>query len=323
MTFETKTLWHNAKDNSSIICTELSKSTGEVIIKSLFSLISLGTERLVAKGEVPKSMYTAMKVPHMQGDFSFPLTYGYSVVGKVIDGPATMLNKNVHLLHPHQSMIKTTPDVCSIIPSGIPPKRAVLASNLETAINAVWDSGVSIGDKILVVGYGLIGALICEILSNIMGVDVVSLESDPNRQTLAKNNGLDAISTDQATARKFDIAINTSANQNGLQSCINAVGYEGVIVELSWYGEKSVNINLGHDFHHLRKRIISSQVSTIPVQKRGGWDFERRKNLVFKLLQSSVFDTMLDHEIKFDTSPDYFDQLRSKKLDHFSTIINY
>ncbi len=323
MSLQAKILWHTSREYSSLKVDTLSLNPNEVVIKSLYSLISLGTEKLVATGNIPFHVKEAMRVPYMQGDFDFPLTYGYSVVGKVIEGPNELKDKVIHMLHPHQSLITANPNAITLLPTGIPARRATLASNMETAVNAIWDSGISIGDRVLIVGFGLIGALIGQVLKKIAGVELLFIESNGSRQRLANDLGFDCRSNQKETKNHFDVAVNTSGHENGLQLCIDAVGLEGKIIELSWYGNKNVNINLGGDFHHMRKRIISSQVSSIPMHKSANWNFKRRKSLVMELLKDKSFDNLITNEVAFDTTPLFFDKLRNQKIDHLSTVIKY
>lgn len=320
---ETTTLWHLSNAKTALKSEVLIPKPGEILIQSLYSLISMGTEKLVACGKVPSEIYLQMKVPFMQGDFSFPLTYGYSVVGKIIDGPEKYLNATIQMLHPHQSYIYAATDKFSVLPPEVPAKRATLASNLETIVNAIWDSEVSLGDKILVVGFGLIGALLCQVLKGMPGVEIQVMEADQHRANLATILGHKNIRNPTDQVPMFDVAFNTSSNESGLQACIDAVGYEGRIVELSWYGNQAVNMSLGSNFHHMRKRIISSQVSSIPSIKTNRWDFDRRKALVLQLLKDPGYDQLITQEIEFESAPSFFDNLRNNQIDQLSTVIKY
>lgn len=313
-------LWHLDQSSSEIRREQLSLDDSKVLLKSLFSFVSLGTERLVASGKVPSPLYLSMRVPFMQGNFTFPIKYGYSLVGQVEQARHKLHGKYVHLLHPHQNACIVSESALSIIPHVIPPRRAVLASNVETAINAIWDSGLSIGDRVLVVGFGNIGALVALIARQIVGVEVVVAEMNSYRSAFAKQLGF-FIHDEKMEA--FDIAFNTSANAKGLQLAIDQVGFEGQIVELSWYGEQEVSISLGGSFHQERKQIISSQVGVIPTNKSNRWSYARRKELVWKILEDPIFDQLLTNEIEFGESPKFFENLRLAQAEGMGFYLSY
>ena len=279
----TTSLWHISTTESELRQAPLGPKTKEqIIVKSLYSLVSTGTEKLVALGLVPVDLHALMKVPFMGGSFNFPIKYGYSLVGEIIS-KGSFKGQLVHLLHPHQDLLFIDNQQISIIPKVIPAKRAALASNMETALNAVWDSGVSFGDKVAVCGFGMIGGLVARLLSMMPAVELIVLEKNAFRAAQAKKMGFP---TNPSKLESFDISFHTSGTSDGMQTCINAVGMEGKIVELSWYGTKSVNLQLGGDFHYHRKQIISSQVGHIPFSKTARWDYARRKKVVHQTQDS-------------------------------------
>ncbi len=304
-------LWHISKTTSNLQTASLDKLGKDyLLIKSWYSLISTGTERLVASGKVPSSMHESMAVPNMGGSFEFPIKYGYSLVGEVLS-KGDLEGQLVHLLHPHQDVLQVDKESISIVPKGIPAKRAALASNMETALNAVWDSGVSVGDKVVVCGFGMIGGLIARLLFLMPAVEVVILEKNTYRIQQAKEMGFLVNPRD---LEDFDYSFHTSGSSDGLQTCIEAVGMESKIIELSWYGTKSVEIQLGTSFHQQRKQIISSQVGQVPSAKSARWDYTRRKAVVWELLKNPVFDAHITDEVAFEDSPLFFEQLRSDKV---------
>ncbi len=321
---ETTALWHLSESSTILKTTNIRNDhPTSCLIKSLYSLVSTGTERLVAQGKVPGNLQEAMKVPYMEGSFGFPLTYGYSLVGEIIEGPEHLISKNVHIMHPHQSMLYADEAHVALIPEDIPSKRAVLISNLETAINAVWDSEVTLGENVFVAGFGTIGSLLCQVLRKFPAIDLHVLEPNQARCEKARSWGFNAVQAITLPEPPFDVAFNTSCHENGLQVCIDSVGYEGKVVELSWYGTQSVNINLGKSFHHFRKQIISSQVSQIPGHKLSRWDYRRRKALAFDLLKDPFFDELLTDEISFEDAPVFFQNLRNGTIDSVGTTIKY
>ncbi len=321
---KSKALWHVTKNQTTIVETNLKSSTpDQLLLQSKYSLISTGTERLVAQGQVPISLHQKMKVPYMKGHFTFPLKYGYSVVGEVLS-EGEWKGKLVHLMHPHQDYMLADIQSVSLLPKAVPPRRAVLISNVETAVNAIWDSQVSMGDRVLVVGFGMIGSLVARLLSFMPAVEVVVLEQDEYRKKLAAAMGFKLLDTINTKTPFFDCSYHTSGSSEGLQKCIDLVGKEGTIVELSWYGTKSSTISLGGEFHYQRKRIISSQVGQVPSHKSHRWNYSRRKELVLELLKNPIFDEHLTHDLSLDSSPAFFQDLRENKQgDGLAWVINY
>ena len=304
-------LWHISPTSSELQSEKLTNPIdNELVVKSLYSLVSTGTERLVASGLVPPSMHQLMQVPNMGGAFNFPVKYGYSLVGKVVSAGG-LEGQLVHLLHPHQDKLITDSSTINLIPKVVPAKRAALASNMETALNAIWDSGVSVGDKVVVCGFGMIGGLVARLLSLMPAVEVVVLEKNAYRIAQATQMGF---IVNPSALQNFDCSFHTSGSSAGLQTCIETVGMEGKIIELSWYGTKSVQLQLGADFHYHRKQLISSQVGHVPFAKNARWNYRRRKTVVWELLQNPIFDAHITDEIAFADSPAFFEDLRSGTL---------
>lgn len=314
-----KALWHISDQSTELREAQLTEN-GRCYVKALYSLISTGTERLVARGQVPYALYASMRVPYMEGEFSFPLKYGYSLVGEVQEGPEEILGKKVHLLHPHQDYCQVETHELTVLPDEVPAIRATLASNVETALNAVWDSGVSVGDRVLVVGFGVIGSLTARLLKTIAGVEVWVYDLDLKRAELARDMGFHPV---ERMRYDFDLAFHCSSSSQGLQSCIDHIGFEGKVIELSWYGEQAVSVQLGGSFHQQRKQIISSQVSSIPPNHRARWDFARRKALVMELLKDPYYDQHLGKTIPFEQAPALFNDLRKGSLSALSWVIDY
>ncbi|MDP5169905.1 MAG: zinc-binding alcohol dehydrogenase [Bacteroidia bacterium] len=299
-------LWHISPGISAL--RPATKPAGTWLqVEALHSLISLGTEGLVAAGQVPESLHEAMAVPYQEGSLALPVKYGYSLVGKVAQAGHALHGQTVHLLHPHQDRLWVAESDCFVVPQAVPARRATLASNLETAVNALWDAGVAIGDRVVVVGFGLIGALVADLLGRMPGVQVSIHEQRSDRVALAQAWGYQLWSD---TGAACDLAFHASASAEGLQAAIHAVGQEGKVVDLSWYGERTITVALGGSFHAQRKQIIASQVSTIPPHQAPRWDYRRRKQLVFDLLHDPQFDRYLTHQVPFEQLPEFFHQLR-------------
>ncbi len=303
---DARALWFTAPGKAALrsgaIC---APAAGEICtIRSLYSAVSEGSERLVLAGKVPPELHQSMRVPYMEGDFSFPVKYGYSLVGVVDKGASHLLGAVVHLLHPHQ-------DICCVdsadvfpVPEGVPARRAVLASNLETAVTAIWDARPALGERVLIVGFGCIGALIAQLLRGMPGIDLHIVERDEARSHVARSLGYRTGAP--AGEEQFDLAFHASGSAAGLQVAIDRVGMEGRIVEVSWYGTAEVPLRLGGTFHSQRKTIVASQVSHLPSFQTSRWDRIRRKQLVFSLLRDPTFDLLLDEPIPFDKLEDFF-----------------
>ena len=313
-----KELWFTDKNKCEILIKEFSEMTSPIIVKSYYSLISNGTEKLVLSGNVPIELQSEMRVNYQKGDFNFPISYGYSVIGEVVKGPQNILGKMVHVMHPHHEYcaIQDQNDLY-FLPENIHYQTASLASNIETALTAYWDAQLDEGDLVLIVGYGLIGQLLAEIIKN-FGFKVIIF--DINQQELIIKNGFDLFNPDNSTSN-FNCAFNCSANEKGLQIGIDSVGFEGKIIEMSWYGNQSVNINLGGSFHAKRKKIIASQVSHIPGFMSDEWTFLKRKQLVFKLISQGIFNHILINKVQLEDAPNYYQKLLNNYCP--TTIIQY
>ncbi len=299
-----KALFHINAHQSTIQEVKLPAADDRVIIQSLYSMISTGTELTVAKGEIANQFADRMAVPYMEGSFLLPIKYGYSMVGKVLSS-GKYQNKIVHLLHPHQNECVVKLEDLMLVPNELPPLRAALTSNMETVVNAIWDSELSAGQTAVVCGFGNIGSLLAETLRIHFQVEVMVLEKNEWRINKARQLGFRVNESIQTS-----LAFHTTGTEKGLQTCIDLVEKEGKIIELSWYGNKQVNLQLGGSFHYDRKQIISSQVSSIPLKKQSEWNFAKRKQYVFELLSASAYDAYISQLIPFEESAQFFNHLR-------------
>jgi threonine dehydrogenase-like Zn-dependent dehydrogenase len=315
----TKALWHLSRSKSVLQQDEL-PLLHNTIVQSLYSLISAGTEKLVAKGFVPEKLHGTMTVPYMQGTLGLPVKYGYSLTGKIVESEVFEKDALVHIMHPHQDIICVDAKHCMLIPDYIPVKRATLVANMETVINAIWDADLQKGTSVLVAGYGTIGALLARICKTQFDCNVYLIEKNENRAILLERHGY-RLATENDIL--YDVAFNCTANETALQYCIDHVGEEGSVIELSWYGDKKVSLSLGESFHTMRKKIISSQVSSIPKAKRASWNYENRKQLAFSYLNDAFFDELITNEIPFAETQNFFEKLRSENLSGIGYCIKY
>ena len=252
---EYRELWHDQNKSWIKNCEYPQNFDNEmVVVKATHSLISQGTERLVVSGKLSKDAYHKMKIPRMKGCFSSQFTYGYSLVGEVVTGTKEMIGNYVHLLHPHQEMAFVHSSEVSKIPDGISPHIATLASNMETAVNAMWDAKIDLGDNVLIIGYGVIGALVASLVIQIPGVKLTILELNPVRSSKASEIGVPVVTSNDELECEFDIAFNTSASSLGLQVAIDKTVTDGKIIELSLYGSKRVSVDFGNALD--RKSVV-------------------------------------------------------------------
>ena len=305
-----KALWHLSDINTAIIDEKIYPTEEtNVLIKTKYSFISSGTETLVRKGLVPNELKENMKVNYMGGSFDFPIKYGYSLVGETKDG------RNVHLMHPHQDRLYAKESDLYTIPANLPLKRATLLSNMETTINAVWDAQLKGNEKVLVIGFGGIGALLALTIKLYTNINPSVMELNQNKIDKAQNLGF------FMNEGNFDVIFHTSVSNEGLQFALDNVRKDGSVIELSWYGNKQINLLLGN-FHYNRVKLISSQVSTVslfaPVKS-----YKERKDVACQILLNDVFDEVISDEILFKDVPTYFNTLDYGNNHALATVIRY
>lgn len=282
---------------------------GEVRVRALYSGISRGTESLVFRGEVPASEYLRMRAPFQQGDFPGPVKYGYISVGIVEDGlgeqAAALRGRTVFCLHPHQQRYVVPADAVVPLPDGLPAARAVLAANMETAINAVWDAAPSVGDHIAVIGAGVVGTLVAWLCARIPGTRVELIDIDPGRAAPAAALGLALRAPDTAEcSRECDLVIHASGSAAGLCSALAMAGFEATVIEMSWFGQQAVALPLGEAFHAKRLTLRSSQVGHLPPARLPRWTYRRRMELALSLLVDDRLDVLISGESDFADLPD-------------------
>jgi threonine dehydrogenase-like Zn-dependent dehydrogenase len=271
---------------------------GQALVRTLFSGISRGTERLVFHGEVGKSEWERMRGPHQEGDFPFPVKYGYCATGVVEVGPADLSGRTVFCLHPHQDYFHA--DVASLVPvpSSIPARRATLAASMETALNALWDAGCGPSSRIVVVGAGVVGLLVTALAARLPGAEVTTVDVDAGRRAIAEALGARFARPEDAPG-EADVAFHASASAEGLNTAVACLGFEGTVVELSWYGAKPVEVALGGAFHSRRLKIIASQVGHVATGWRARWTRRRRIAAAVELLASPALDALIEGDIAF------------------------
>ncbi len=274
----------------------------EALVRMLYSGVSRGTERLVFKALVPSSEYERMRGPNMGGDFPHPVKYGYQAVGLVEEGPNGLKGRAVFALHPHQERFVLPAAALTLLPEDLPPRRAVLAANMETALNAVWDSGAGPGDRIAIVGGGVVGCLIAALAGGMAGADVTLVDPVAARAEIAAALGV-GYAPPSAAPSDCDIVFHASASDKGLATALEMAGFEGTVVEVSWFGDRSVEVPLGRMFHSGRLKLISSQVGHVAASRRSRWTHARRMAKALELLKDDRLDRLLGDEILFADAP--------------------
>ncbi|RFF27500.1 MULTISPECIES: zinc-binding alcohol dehydrogenase [unclassified Wenzhouxiangella] len=270
-----------------------------VLVRTVFSGISRGTEALVFNGQVPSSEYERMRAPFQQGDFPGPVKYGYSAVGVVEDGPEVWRGRAVFCLHPHQERFVVPAESVVSLPEDVPATRAVLAANMETAVNAVWDAGIGPGDRVAVVGAGVIGSLVAWLAGRIPGTDVTLIDLQTRRERLAERLGVGFAAPGQAEG-DCDVVVHASGSESGLASALALAGNQARVVEMSWYGTTRPAVPLGEAFHSRRLSLISSQVGQLPPERQPRWTYRRRLELALRLLTDPALDHLISGASSFE-----------------------
>ncbi len=301
-----------------------------VLVKNLFSGISRGTESLVYTGKVPPAEWQRMQCPFMDGSFSFPVTYGYACVGKVIAAGTSVNNLDVgntiFALHPHQDLIALPANSCNLMPDGLPAERGVLSANMETGLNAVWDAEITGNPACAVIGAGVVGLLTAHALRETTGINPVVIDIDPKKRRIAEELGFRfarPAELEQERMESFDILFHASSNGAGLQTAIDTAAFEAKIIEMSWYGDKSVTLNLGSAFHSKRLRIISSQVGTVAASKRSTTSHADRMGQAMQMLCDERLDTLLEKPVSFHDLPNHVHDIFSHKSNALCPLIDY
>lgn len=274
---------------------------GEVLVRTSFSGVSRGTEAIVFRGGVPQSQREVMRAPFQEGDFPGPVKYGYLNVGVAEQGPADLLGRNVFCLYPHQTHYVVPASWVTVVPDDVPPERAVLAGTVETAVNALWDAAPLVGDRIAVVGAGMVGCAVAAVLAGLPGARVQLVDPLPSRKAVADALGVAHRRPDEADD-DCDLVVHTSATSAGLARSLELLADEGEVVDMSWYGDRPVTLPLGEGFHPRRLTIRSSQVGTVaPRRARRG--FAGRRDVAMRLLADDRYDALVTSTGTFDELP--------------------
>ncbi|MFE8950627.1 zinc-binding alcohol dehydrogenase [Streptomyces sp. NPDC007856] len=295
---------------------------GEVLVRSVCSGVSRGTETLVFRGGVPAGQRTVMRAPFQEGDFPGPVKYGYLNVGVVEEGPAALLGRTVFCLYPHQTRYVVPVSAVTPVPDGVPAERAILAGTVETAVNALWDAAPLIGDRIAVVGGGMIGCSVAALLARFPGVRLQLVDADPARANTAKVLGVGFASPEDALG-DCDLVVHASTTEQGLTRSLELLAAEGIVLELSWYGDRRVRLPLGENFHSRRLTVRSSQVGTVSPARRSSRTYADRLALALDLLADPALDALVTGENAFEELPDMMPRLASGEIPALCHRVRY
>ena len=295
---------------------------GDVVVRTLRSGVSRGTETLVFRGGVPRSQHAAMRAPFQEGDFPAPVKYGYLNVGAVEHGPPGLHGRTVFCLYPHQTAYVVPAGAVVLVPDDVPPARAVLAGTVETAVNALWDAAPMIGDRVAVVGAGMVGCCVARLLARFPGVEVALVDVDASRAEIAAALGAGFAHPDDA-AGGCDLVVHASATAAGLQRSLDLLAPEGTVLELSWYGDAEVRLSLGGAFHAGRLRLHASQVGTVSPARSARRTSGDRLALALELLRDPAFDVLATGESRFDELPGVMARLAAGSLPALCHGITY
>jgi len=320
---EARAFWIAAPGRGEIRAEALpAPSADEVVVRALFSGISRGTEALVFHGRVPVSEHQRMRAPFQAGAFPAPIKYGYASVGRVERGPRDLQDRIVFVLYPHQTRYVVPVRAVHVLPEGVPPSRAVLAANLETAINGLWDARPHVGDRVTVIGAGAVGCLVAWIAGRVPGCEVELVDVNPQRAAIAGALGV-RFAPAGAPTDGADVVIHASGSPAGLELALRVAGFESTIVEMSWYGNQAVPLALGEGFHARRLTVKSSQVGAVAPSQRARWDARRRMQLALSMLSDPALDVLITGESGFETLPEVMAQLAASPGDALCHRIRY
>ncbi len=315
--------WVRSPGEGAILPVELPEpGPDEVLVRTLRSGISRGTEALVFRGGVPPEQHAIMRAPFQDGEFPGPVKYGYLSVGTVERGPAALVGRTVFCLYPHQTAYVVPAAAVTVVPDDVPPSRAVLAGTVETAVNALWDAAPLLGDRIAVVGAGMVGCCVARLLRGFPAVQVTLVDVDPGRAAVAAALGVDFASPEAAPGG-CDLVVHTSATSAGLQRSLELLAPEGTVLEMSWFGDREVRVSLGGAFHSQRLGIRASQVGTVSPRRGGSRTFADRLALALDLLRDPAFDALVTGASRFEDLPEVMPRLADGTLPALCHTITY
>lgn len=320
---EAEALWYVGPGRAEIRAgSVMDPGASGVRVRAHYGAISRGTERLVFSGKVPETEYQRMRAPFMSGAFPFPVKYGYATVGRVESGPAELIDQTVFALHPHQTVFTVPADAVVPVPAAVPANRAVLAANMETALNAIWDAAPAPADQIVIVGAGVVGSLVARLCGRIPGTHTTLADLDPQRADVARALGVGFTLPNEAPA-ECDLVFHASGHPEGLATALRLAGEETKVVELSWYGTGDVAVPLGGAFHSRRLQLVSSQVGRVSPSHRARWTPRQRLAAALDLLADPALDCLLAPAVAFHELPTRLPDILAPAGGTLAQVIRY
>ncbi len=298
------------------------RAPGEALVRAVFSGISRGSENLVFRGQVPASQKSAMRCPFQDGEFPAPVKYGYASVGIVEEGSAELRGRRVFCLYPHQDRYVVPEAALVPVPDAVPSERAVLAANMETALNATWDAGPRIGDRVAVIGAGVVGCLVASLVAKLPALHVELIDINPGRARLAATLGCRFALPEDASG-DADLVFHASGQPAGLATALQLAGFEASVIELSWYGDRSVAAPLGEEFHSRRLTLKSSQVGAVAQARRARRSRRQRLELALALLADPIYDKLVSGECGLDQLPQEMARLAAAPSGALCQVVRY
>jgi 2-desacetyl-2-hydroxyethyl bacteriochlorophyllide A dehydrogenase len=315
---------------------------GQVLVQSLISAVSPGTELLIYRGLAPEDLPKDDTIAALAGGFAFPLKYGYAVVGRVIklgQGVAPdWQDKLVFAFNPHESHFLTTPDSLLMLPLGITSEDAVFFPNMETAVTFLLDGQPLAGEQVAIFGQGIVGLLLTALLSRWPLASLVTLDLHPRRRLLSENLGAHASLDPSAPGAQerllthlqgsgpypgADLTYEISGNPQALDQAIAATGFHGRVVIGSWYGRKKTELDLGGRFHRSRVQLISSQVSSIPPGLSGRWNKSRRYQVTWRMVEAVRPSRFITHRFPITQAAQAFELMDQNPAEVIQVILTY
>jgi 2-desacetyl-2-hydroxyethyl bacteriochlorophyllide A dehydrogenase len=277
-------------------------AAGQVLAQTLCSAISPGTEMLVYRGQVPTEMAVDETIAALGGQFRFPLKYGYSAVGRVLElGPgvdSAWQGRTVFAFNPHESHVIA--DIAQLfpLPDDVDAETALFLPNMETAVNFLLDGAPLIGERVAVLGQGVVGLLTTALLARCPLANLTTFDHYPLRRETSLALGAHvSLSPESSPALQADLTYELSGSPAALDAAIALTGFDGRIVVGSWYGQKRAALDLGGRFHRSRIRLISSQVSTLTPALSGRWDKARRLQVAWAMLRAVRPGRLITHRV--------------------------
>ncbi len=338
---KSKSLWFLGRKEVGFREEEVNISRGdEILVETLYSGISHGTERLIYRGEVAEGLQLDSSVKTIKGRFPFPVKYGYSNVGKVVETgeKVSALQKGdvIFAFNPHETNYMISEKEAVKLPVEITPLHGVFIASLETAINVVLDSGIKLGESVVIFGQGTVGLFIMQLVrksgaDKIFTVDKIEKRRDTSLMFGADfsfdpdSDNLSAVIMELTDGIGADVVIEASGSPSALNNAIKLAAFQGQVVVVSWYGTKPVTLNLGAEFHRKRIKIKSSQVSFVDPALTPRWSIKRRMALALKLLPMLNLDELvsLSRIYPFEEAEEAFEMLDKKPEEALQVIFSY